>query len=118
MHDGNTAKGTKTATFRIYPPRAGRYEVRISYTADENRATNVPVAVHAADGVHRITVDQTVAPAIAKTFLSLGTYPFDAGQPAEVVISTEATKGYVVIDAVQLLPTPDNKASHRDGDRP
>jgi hypothetical protein len=36
--------------------------------------------------------------------VSVGTYRFGSGKPAVVTIQTAGTDGYVVADAVQLLP--------------
>jgi hypothetical protein len=49
-------------------------------------------------------VDQRKAPAIERTFQSLGKFRFE--KEAVVVISNAGTSGYVVIDAVQLVPAP------------
>jgi GTPase involved in cell partitioning and DNA repair len=43
-------------------------------------------------------------PEIDKAFVLLGVYRFTAEQPAVVVVTTENTDGYVVADAIQLLP--------------
>ena len=41
-HDGNAAKGERSARFRAELP-PGRYEVRLAYSPSSNRATNVPI---------------------------------------------------------------------------
>ncbi|WP_160376814.1 N-acetylmuramoyl-L-alanine amidase, partial [Flavobacterium hydrocarbonoxydans] len=45
IHDGDTAKGTKTATFTPTIAQRGKYEVFINFTAGSNRPTNVPVDI-------------------------------------------------------------------------
>ena len=40
-HDGNADQGQKSARFTPDLPAAGRYEVRLIYVANANRATNV-----------------------------------------------------------------------------
>ena len=44
-HDGNTGKGEKTARFTAKIPETGEYEVRVIYSATNNRVTNVPVTI-------------------------------------------------------------------------
>jgi hypothetical protein len=103
LHDGKEGQGSKSLRFEAQLPEAGRYEVRLAYSANPNRASNAAVAVHHAEGVHRATVNQKEAPTIQKAFVSLGTFSFQAGKPAAVVISNEGADGYVIADAVQFL---------------
>lgn len=44
-HDGNTGKGTKSVTYTPTLPVAGNWTVYVRWTADPNRATNVPVDI-------------------------------------------------------------------------
>jgi hypothetical protein len=103
-HDLNEGKGTKSARFEARVPKDGKYEVRFAYTTAPNRATNVPVKITYADGEKQVTVDERKAPEIDHAFVSLGTYRFTVDQPAVVTVTTENTDGYVVVDAIQLLP--------------
>jgi hypothetical protein len=103
-HDGNEAKGTKTARFEARVPKSGRYEVRFAYATAPNRATNVPVMVTHADGAKTVVVNEKRAPDLDKAFVSLGVFRFNAEQPATVTVTTEKTDGYVVADAIQILP--------------
>jgi len=104
-HDGNANKGTQTATFTPDLPAAGKYEVRIAYTANANRATNVPVTVVHAEGEKQITINQRKAAAIDALFLSLGTFQFEKGKAGSVRIGNAKTDGFVIIDAVQWIPS-------------
>lgn len=103
-HDGNAGKGGKAARFEAKVPADGDYEVRFGYVAFENRATNVAVLVHSADGAKTVFVDERRAPGSDGLFVSLGTHRFSAKEPAVVEVSNANTDGYVVIDAVQWLP--------------
>jgi hypothetical protein len=103
QHDQNQEKGGKSARYEIKVPAAGRYEVRLAYTPNPNRATNVPVTVESADGRKTVRVNQRTTPPIDKLFVSLGTYRFAAETPAMVTVSNEGTDGYVIIDAVQWV---------------
>ena len=80
LHDGNEGKGEKSATFTFPVPEPGTYEVRLAYTADPNRATNVPVRINytytinvAAQVLAEFTIDQTKEPPIDRLFVSVGT---------------------------------------------
>ncbi|MEM1452858.1 MAG: FAD-dependent oxidoreductase [Planctomycetota bacterium] len=99
-HDGNGTKGRQRAVFRVEVPRAGEYDVLLAWTAHANRARAVPIEVHHADGVARLTVDQRDEPE-EPPFGHLGRWRFEAGE-ARVVVSNEGTDGYVVVDAVRL----------------
>jgi hypothetical protein len=56
QHDGNTAKGNK-ARFAATLPSAGHYEVRLAYTSNANRASNVPVAIEHARGTASVLMN-------------------------------------------------------------
>jgi hypothetical protein len=102
LHDDNAGKGAKAARFEVALPKAGRYEVRLAYTANPNRATNVPVTVEHAGGKASVRVNQRKEPPLEKMFVSLGTFEF-AGARAVVEVSNAGTDGYVVVDGVQLI---------------
>jgi hypothetical protein len=103
LHDANDGKGEKSARFEATLPKAGRYEVRLAYTPNPNRATNVPVTVESAEGKREVRVNQRATPPIEKHFVSLGTYAFEADKPAAVTIRNAGTDGHVIIDAVQWV---------------
>jgi hypothetical protein len=102
LHDGNAEKGKRSARFEVAIPKPGRYEVRIAYTANPNRATNVPVAVEHAGGRSVVKVNQRLEPPFEKLFAPVGVYEF-TGTSAVVEISNVDTDGYVIVDAVQLV---------------
>jgi hypothetical protein len=102
LHDNNEQKGELSVTFKLPLPKPGTYEVRLAYTANPNRATNVPVTIRHAKGEDSVTVNQKKAPASDKTFQSLGKFTFD--KEAIIIVSNAKTDGYVIVDAVQVLP--------------
>jgi hypothetical protein len=102
LHDNNEQKGELSVTFKLPLPKPGEYEVRLAYTANPNRATNVPITIRHAKGERPVTVNQKKVPASDKTFHSLGKFTFD--KEAVVIVSNAKTDGYVVVDAVQMLP--------------
>jgi hypothetical protein len=64
----------------------------------------VPVVVTAADGDHRYTVNEQRKPAVEGAMHKLAVHSFVAGTPARIVVFTTGTDGYVVVDAVHLVP--------------
>ena len=103
-HDGDMNKGKQMATFTPDLPAAGKYEVRFAYTANPNRATNVPVTITHADGTKQLVVNQRLAAKKDGGFLSLGVFQFAKGKGGSVQIGTDKTDGFVVLDAVQWMP--------------
>lgn len=100
LHDANEGQGKKSITFPIKVTAAGAYEVRFYYTPNANRATNVPVVVKHADGEKKLTVDEKQA--TKNGYVVLGTFAFK--DAASVQVSNQGANGYVVVDAVQLVP--------------
>ena len=109
LHDGNAEKGAKSIRFTPNLPQAGKYELRIAYSALNNRATNTPITIYASGGPQTVRIDQRVKPPIDGLFLSLGTFRFDAAGAARIEISNADTDGYVVVDALQIIPVPDER---------
>ncbi len=100
-HDGNTGKGTKTFSFKPAIPTAGNYLVYARWTADVNRASNVPVDIVETGGsVSTVTVDQQ---ANNNTWVLLGVFPLSPTN-AEIKIRTTGTNGYVIADGVRVIP--------------
>ncbi len=104
VHDNKQDKGKKSIRFTPDLPRAGNYEVRISYTGGNGRESNVPITVTHADGEASLHVNQVQAPKIDGLFHSLGQFRFEAGIAGSVTFSTEGTTDYVIADAVQFIP--------------
>jgi len=102
-HDVNKNKGGSTMTFTAALPAPGRYEVRLAYSHLANRAEQVPVTVHHQGGTQTVVVNQRKKAEIKACWTSLGHFDFD--EQARVVVSNEGTKGYVLADAVQFLPS-------------
>jgi hypothetical protein len=104
--DGYLYTGDAKATAR-YPftvKESGRYEVRVSWAAHENRAKAARVTVFSAEGEQALTLDQTQPPDSESLFRALGTFRFEAGKPASVLFTVAGSRGTVHIDAVQAVP--------------
>jgi len=103
QHDGNARDGKVSARFEPKGLRPGKYEVRVAYTADDNRASNVKVHIVHAGEQKLVAIDQRKTPPEDGMFVSLGEFEFGDARPGAVTISNEGADGYVVIDAVQWL---------------
>lgn len=98
-HDNNTNKG---ASFVQYAPTlgyAGNYEVFAWWSANANRANNVPITITHASGSATVTVDQRTN---GGQWVSLGVYAFNAGSSGTVSISNTGTSGFVIADGVRF----------------
>ena len=100
------ANETGAARYEFKIATAGRYEVRMSYSPHENRATNTRVLIESAEGAKEAAVNQRVKPPLPQNFISLGVFRFEPGKPAVITIGGKPTNGNVHADAVQLLPQP------------
>lgn len=103
-HDGNSEKGYQQATFPITVKTSGKYEVRVGYSAHANRASNVPVSIDHAGGQTKVIVNQRKAAKIDRLFHPVGVFEFQAGKEYAIEISNEGTDGYVILDAIQVVP--------------
>ena len=100
-HDGNADKGAQSIRFPFMITEAGTYEVRIAYSPNTNRATNVPVIINAGDRSQTLRVNQRRAPDHG-AFATIGKVVFPTGD-AVIEISNAETDGHVIVDAIQLL---------------
>jgi RHS repeat-associated protein len=80
-------------------PSAGSYQVYARWTAHPNRATDAKYTVNHAAGSDMVTVNQEAS---SGAWNLLGTYDFNAGNAT--VRLTDQANGYVIADAVMLLP--------------
>lgn len=104
LHDGDDSKGMMQATFRLRAATRGSHQIRVSYSAHANRATNVPVTVRTGAFILESRVNQRESPPIDGLFRQVATVDLHPGDTVEVVIGNAATDGHVIVDAVQLLP--------------
>ncbi|NOY42024.1 MAG: FAD-dependent oxidoreductase [Planctomycetes bacterium] len=100
-HDSNQAKGQQAAIYRVKLLEAGKYEVRLAWSASTNRASNVPVTIRHGGETTTVYVNQRRKPPEG-AFGTLGTYAFEAGE-AIVTIGNTDTDGYVIADALQFI---------------
>ncbi|MEO1528913.1 MAG: GEVED domain-containing protein [Planctomycetota bacterium] len=82
--------------------QSGAYEVFAHWTSHPNRASNALFEVFHKDGFDFITVDQTQG---GGEFQSLGVFEFVSGQSHFVAIRSDDANGYVIADAIRLVPS-------------
>ncbi|MEZ6067228.1 MAG: hypothetical protein R3B90_16345 [Planctomycetaceae bacterium] len=104
LHDDNAGQGTKSIAYSFTIEKPGTYDVRMSYSQNGNRATNVLVTIESAAGRTEHRVNQRRTPSIDKTFESVAIIEAKAGGQVTVTISNAGADGHVIADAVQLLP--------------
>lgn len=107
IRNDKQGQGIKKAVFRGALPETGIYEVRLAYPAKGNCDKRVPITVEAFDGVHEIIFDQTKKPSIGGLFEPIGRFHFEKGGRVNVIIGTQGTKDYVIVDAVQFISEKD-----------
>lgn len=103
--DDGTGSGQFFARFDM-PAGApqGKYEVRLSYVAGDDRATNVPVLIDTGSGSRQqLSVNQREAPLIDGQFKAIGEFHFLKGA-GSVTIHTQGADGTVVVDSVVFVP--------------
>ncbi len=103
LHDGGVGQGKKSATYSATIEKAGKYEIRMSYSASGNRATNVPVTISHGDNAIQVKVNQRTKPEIEGLFSKIGEVDAKAGETLTVTISNEGANAHVILDAVQIV---------------
>jgi hypothetical protein len=103
---GVTTKGdgSAVATFRTKAPKSGEYQLLMAYSAHETRATNVPVIVSSGSHKKEFLVDQTTPLPSGQHFKPVGDVTLESGVETIITISNRHTVGFVIVDAIQLLP--------------
>ena len=104
LSDGDAGKGEKTATFAATLPAGGTWEARLFYSPGGNRATDVPVSLHAGGDRTAAVVDMRRPGGVAGRAVVLGRFEAAAGDAVAVVVSNAGTDGYVLADAVAFVP--------------
>lgn len=91
-----------TATWSAAIPATAEYAVYISYTPEENAATDARYTIHTAHGDRHFTVNQQMG---AGTWLYLGHFPLVAGDSRAIVTLTNESADHnavVSADAVKI----------------
>jgi len=87
--DQNRDKGEKSILFKTALSKSGKYEVRLAYASNTNRATQVPVTIKHAKGESTVTVtvnQQTPAPHSGLS-ITLGTFEFGLDEEVSDILT-------------------------------
>ena len=104
LHDEQRSDGKSRAVFRFKGPADGEFALRMAYSAHETRTTRLPVTI-AGDGAEQsVTVDQTQPLPAGEAFREVGRIRLRQGMDYTLTVANEDTKGFVILDAFQLLP--------------
>jgi hypothetical protein len=104
LHDEQRSDGKSRAVFRFKGPADGEFALRMAYSAHETRTTRLPVTI-AGDGAEQsVTVDQTQPLPAGQAFREVGRLRLRQGVDYTLTVANEDTKGFVILDAFQLLP--------------
>ncbi|ODS84626.1 MAG: hypothetical protein ABS46_02550 [Cytophagaceae bacterium SCN 52-12] len=85
--------------YRPYLPEAGNYKVYGWWPAGPDYASNAPIEVHHANGVHRSVLDQRNK---GGQWIPVGTFTFEKGLKSYLVLDTKDANGNVVADAFKF----------------
>lgn len=96
--------GGAQVRWNFVSPLTGTLEVFTRWTSTSNRGTAVPFTVNSDSGDATINVNQE---ADGGTWVSLGTFPFTAGNNYSVILTNNATNSadYVIGDAIMVRNT-------------
>lgn len=106
LHDDKRGDGECMAVFRLQVPQSGRYDLRMAYSAHETRAIQVPLTIQNGEKGVELLVDQTQPLPAGEAFRSIGKVELQKGRETTITIRNANTDGFVILDALQLLPEP------------
>ena len=104
LHDEQRSDGKSRAVFRFKGPADGEFALRMSYSAHETRTTRLPVTIVGDGAEQRFTVDQTMALPAGQAFREVGRLRLRTGVEYTLTVTNHDTRGFVIVDAFQLLP--------------
>ncbi len=84
-------------------PEAGNYEIRVSYLAHENRASQAQVFVNIGKRSYPRQLNMQQPPPLENNFISLGEFDIGPGESCSVELSAKGAQGNVHADAVQWI---------------
>lgn len=103
IHDLNEGLGEKSVRFEYVFEKSGRYELRVSYAAGDNRSAKVGVSVQVGATREAHTINQKLKPEYDELFQSIGVYEIEEGDESVVEFANQGN-GVAIVDAVQWLP--------------
>lgn len=109
LHDSDSEKGMKSATWTMTAPHSGQFVLNLSYSPGSNRSEKVSVVVSMGDQESAVTINQKETPTIDGLFQTLLKCDLQKGEMIRVVIRNQDSTGHVIVDALQLLPVSENE---------
>ncbi len=103
LHDDKRGDGQSSAVFRFKAPKAGKYDLRMAYSAHETRAKKVPVTIQSSKRKTYLAVDQTLPLPKGEAFRSIRTIELTSDTETVITIINAYTDGFVILDALQLI---------------
>lgn len=113
VHDEQRSDGKSRATFRFKGPADGEFALRMAYSAHETRTKRLPIIIAGDGQEQRITVDQTVPLPAGEAFRTVGQVRLRKGVDYTLTLSNAGTEGFVILDALQLIPAAAAKGTPR-----
>jgi hypothetical protein len=110
-HDGNSGRGEKSVTFTRQIGDTGDYDIRLLYSAHENRADNAEIRFQNGGETRTLTINQKLPSTVDGEPRSLGVFPIQEGTVIHLTLFNRGANGYVSVDGLQLLPV---KAREKD----
>jgi hypothetical protein len=104
LHDEQRSDGKSRAVFRFKGPADGEFALRMAYSAHETRTTRLPVTIVGGGTEQSFTVDQTQPLPAGEAFREVARLRLRNGVEYTLTLTNEDTKGFVILDAFQLLP--------------
>ena len=104
LHDEQRSDGKSHAVFRFKGPADGEFVLRMAYSAHETRTTRLPVTIVGGGTEQSVTVDQTQPLPAGEAFREVGRIRLRLDMDYTITVTNQDTKGFVILDAFQLLP--------------
>jgi hypothetical protein len=104
VHDEQRSDGKSRAIFRFKGPADGEFTLRMGYSAHETRTKRLPIIITGDGQEQRITVDQTVPLPAGEAFRNVGQVRLRKGVDYTLTLRNAGTEGFVILDALQLIP--------------
>jgi hypothetical protein len=77
----------------------------MAYSAHETRTKRLPIIIAGDGQEQRLTVDQTVPLQAGEAFRTVGQVRLRKGVDYTLTLSNTGTDGFVILDALHLIPT-------------
>jgi len=104
FHDQNGEEGLCKAVFNLKATKAGSYSLQMASSPNSNRSSKTKVLVSSPGGTEELVINQKNPPPVDKLWFPIRDLQLKKDAEVVVTISNEGANGFVVVDAVRLLP--------------